>query len=365
MKDSRPSLLTSFLVGADICAVFLLWGSAATAYVNPLDWRWGEVVGLAFPLFLLGALLMTFLTLLLRPRKVWIPLAGLLLAGGSLRAYCPLHLPSPPPKGALKVVSYNVAGFWGGEAKAGPESIAAYLRQQAPDIVCLQEAYCIEDYLQQNFLRPLHDILPYMERVELGQNRLMCLSRYRIIDKRILAQSDDGKGSNGSAVFVVVTGEHDTLRVVNCHLQSNRLNPTDRQAFSESAHGDGDAAKRSGRHLVSKLSAAAAARSPQVALTAKYLRQHAGQRLIVCGDFNDHPLSYSRHALMATGLSDAYADTGIGPGRSFNRDRMYVRIDHLLYSPHFRAYDAHIDPRPDLSDHNPLSASFRLKEERR
>ncbi|MCI5757712.1 MAG: AP endonuclease, partial [Bacteroidales bacterium] len=57
-------------------------------------------------------------------------------------------------------------------------------------------------------------------------------------------------------------------------------------------------------------------------------------------------------------LRDAYAATGRGIGRSFNRDAIYVRIDHMFCSSSLRPYDAHIDRQATASDHYPLVCHF-------
>ena len=56
---------------------------------------------------------------------------------------------------------------------------------------------------------------------------------------------------------------------------------------------------------------------------------------------------------------DAFRAAGNGISRTFNRDAMYVRIDHVLADPTFVPVEAHVDNGVDLSDHYPLIATFR------
>ena len=126
----------NLLAGASWCAVVLLWLCAASVFISPVHCRLLGVVGLAFPFFLTGVLLMQALTLLFARRHAWIPLLGLAGAFFSIRAYIPFNFPSSPPEGAIKVISYNTACF-GGENTAAQErhAITNYLIDAQADIV--------------------------------------------------------------------------------------------------------------------------------------------------------------------------------------------------------------------------------------
>ena len=118
------------------------------------------------------------------------------------------------------------------------------------------------------------------------------------------------------------------------------------------------------RQLVAKVTAGAYARALQADSVARYVAVHRNNySVVVCGDFNDTPISYSRHR-MAEGLTDAYEATGQGVGRSFNRDAIYVRIDNMMCSPDLRPYGARVDNSITASDHYPLYAHFQRKEKK-
>lgn len=113
------------------------------------------------------------------------------------------------------------------------------------------------------------------------------------------------------------------------------------------------------RQLVPKIAEATVARAVQADSVARYVSAHRrGRSAIVCGDFNDTPISYSRHR-MAEGLTDAYVATGQGVGRSFNRDAIFVRIDNMFCSPDLRPYGACVDKSIAVSDHYPLYCNFK------
>jgi endonuclease/exonuclease/phosphatase (EEP) superfamily protein YafD len=83
------------------------------------------------------------------------------------------------------------------------------------------------------------------------------------------------------------------------------------------------------------------------------VEEHSQYPVIVCGDFNDNPLSYSRHA-MAQRLTDCFRETGRGIGLSYNQKAFSFRIDHIFCSQQLQPYNCKIDDEMDASDHYPI-----------
>ncbi len=88
-------------------------------------------------------------------------------------------------------------------------------------------------------------------------------------------------------------------------------------------------------------------------------KRNAGKPMILCGDFNDTPVSYTYHKL-SRNLNDAFIGSGTGMGTTFRGNFPYVRIDYLLYSDDFKAYH-YKTGKINWSDHYPVMARFRLK----
>ena len=79
--------------------------------------------------------------------------------------------------------------------------------------------------------------------------------------------------------------------------------------------------------------------------------------LIVCGDFNDTPLSYSYHAIKGK-LTDAFSRSGKGIGNSFVKIPT-LRIDYILHDNEFKStnYQRH---NQVLSDHYAVSCEITI-----
>ncbi len=358
LRPSKP-FAQRLTVGAAVCAVVLLWLCAASVFVNPLYCRYLGVVGLAFPFFLAGVLVMTAVTLVVAPRRVWIPLVGLGLAFFSIRDYCPLNFPTDPPKGSIKVLSFNTESFGTGKKdSAGRNAICAYIVGQRPDIACLQEANILPEAFENDVLPLMRSVFPHYDTLNLSSNVLACFSRYRIVKKELICQGT----TNGSGAFTLVRRPGDTILVVNCHLESMHLSNDDRQQYHTLVRDpERSDVEGSSRMLISKISNAAKIRSVQATKTANFIKRHAGKSIILCGDFNDTPISFTHHRIVSAGLTDAYVATGRGIGRSFNRDAIYVRIDNIMCSDDWKPYACHIDHSFKGSDHYPIVAYLKKK----
>ena len=82
--------------------------------------------------------------------------------------------------------------------------------------------------------------------------------------------------------------------------------------------------------------------------------------MILCGDFNDLPGSYTYNT-MKRGLKDAFAEKGRGLGRTYNLFSPTLRIDYIFYDPKMLDIIGFRSPKTRLSDHNPVIANFEIR----
>ena len=351
---SVKSIFSGLIAGANIVTVLVMLLMGYSGYVNPVNYPTISSLGFLFPFALLANLFFLFLWLTFKWRMAWIPLLGFLLAYVPMRIYIPFNIPSSPPEDAIKVISYNVEGYFGEpNYKDGFKMIYQFLKDQQADIVCLQEdndtwrkseiyfdsLYAYNDYEKIN--KPVNPIL----------NRLGIHTRYPILRKERIAYDSY---SNGSVAWYLQVG-NDTLIVINNHLESTHLTKKDREQYTQLVRGDiqGDTAKMESRRLFATLAHSASLRAPAAEAVQQYIASHRQYSILVCGDFNDSPLSYSRHEV-GKGLTDCYVSTGNGIGNSYNRHGMYVRIDHMFCTPDLTPYGCKIDSKFDASDHYPV-----------
>jgi endonuclease/exonuclease/phosphatase family metal-dependent hydrolase len=108
------------------------------------------------------------------------------------------------------------------------------------------------------------------------------------------------------------------------------------------------------KRLIVVLGESSRIRCKQVDIVARYIQDHAQYPIILCGDFNDSPISHTHHTL-TKGLTDCFVATGNGPGWTYTNSRMYVRIDNILCSSHFTPYKCIVDKNATGSDHYPVT----------
>jgi len=348
-------------------AVFAL-ALLLTAYSPHFDPQahpvWSSI-GLFFPVLLLVNLFFLLFWLLVYRRYVLFPLSVLLVSWSSIQTYCPMNwFRSSAPEDAIKILSYNVRAFGDMKphTKENPNEVLEYLRQSDADIICLQE-YIYGGKLKKKDIDYALREYPYRHYHSLskGRNGLGVYSRYPILSATPINYKSD---HNGSIAYYIKVKD-DTLVVVNNHLESNRIIRSDVEAYQEMV----DAPNRQNvsfgmKKLLTKMAEATVIRSKQADVLVETVRKLDGKKLIVCGDFNDTPISYTHHVLSRE-LKDAFVETGNGLGVSYNRDRLYVRIDHILTDKNLKVYDCRVDDSIQASDHYPVWCSVSLDEERK
>lgn len=345
--------MTKLLSFLSWMSVLALWACAACIYINPaLYGKYFAVLGLCFPLCATAVVGMGVICILFKPKMVWISVVGLLCAAGSVRDYVPINLTSPPPKQAWKVMTYNTMnyGAWKKDDNNRDFQVVRYIASQSPDIACLQETlYATEDN-RQCVESSMKRYGYHLEQVKVGTGALALASRFPIVRTQRICHS----AGNGAAAFFVVPQRGDTVIVICVHLESMHLSDGERSTYHELVRNPEKADNVHGKlSIVRKIANGGIERALQADTVAHFIDSLAGKPLILMGDFNDTPISYAHHQICSR-LTDAYRATGNGIGRSFNRDAIYVRIDHAFCSSHFKPFAFKIDNTVPFSDHYPM-----------
>ena len=110
-----------------------------------------------------------------------------------------------------------------------------------------------------------------------------------------------------------------------------------------------------------KITNASRIRAVQARTIAKAIEQ-SPYPVIVCGDFNDVPQSYTYHQIKGK-LRDALFDAGSwGYTYTFHSHGMLVRIDHVLIDPSFTPINSFVD-KVNYSDHYPIMNYFKIPQQ--
>lgn len=248
-------------------------------------------------------------------------------------------------------------GFNGAVKKDGKNPILTYLKESNADILCLQEYASDESprrLTQKDIERELKDY-PYHRISVVGSgsgytNKIACYSKFPILSARVLNYPS---GYNGSVLYELKLNE-DTITLINNHLESNKLTKADKDIYEDILKApEKEKVKSGARLLVHKLAEASAIRAPQADTIAREIASSRYPSVIVCGDFNDTPISYA-HRVIAQSLDDAFTQSGRGLGISYNQNKFYFRIDNILISKNLQSYNCTVDRSIKESDHYPI-----------
>ncbi|WP_310993944.1 endonuclease/exonuclease/phosphatase family protein [Aequorivita marina] len=218
-------------------------------------------------------------------------------------------------KNTLSVLSYNVRIFNGYEKNSdlkikGIEIMSEILKKHDPDVLCIQEYYRFNKIdLSAYPYKYIHYGRP---RAEVGY---AYFSKYPLINT---GGFDFTESSNNTLYADVVKGE-DTIRVYNVHLQSMGISP--RVTYLQEVDNE---------KLKNQISSVFEKQQNQINTILKH-QSNTNHPIIVCGDFNNTPFSYS-YRMLKNDMQDAFRERGNGLGTTFDFDGFPMRIDYILAS---------------------------------
>ncbi len=345
------------ILAANTLFAGLLLLAAYSPYIDPLVYPKLSCLGLTFPIFLVINLCFLVFWIIVRYRFALLPIIAFALCYSQIHTYLPINTHTKlVPENSIKLLSFNTMAFGYMEKKNGKSPILTYLQESQADIICLQEYATSETakvHLNQGDIRKGLKEYPYNNIQKLGRyggNKIAIYSKFPILSVR---QLDFKSDSNGSVVYELKIGA-DTVTLINNHLETNKLSLNDRATYEDMLDGaKAGELKSGGRMLLRKLKEATIIRAKQANAVAEEVAVSPHRDIIVCGDFNDTPISYTRYTI-AKQLDDAFVESGRGLGISFNRNKFYFRIDNILVSKNLKTYNCTVDRSIKSSDHYPI-----------
>ena len=370
-KIGKGVLVSIFTVNILFAAPLLL--SMLAWIVSPEKIEILAFLGLGFPLLLiLNIIFLIFWLLLFKWKYALTNIVVLLCSWSAISTYYPLHSKTKNiPDDCIKLLSYNVQGFkWkrGEEARKNP--IFDYILSTNADIICFQEyiANYKSDKPDNNIItekeiaRILKDY-PYHSIKRFGENAtqytfgVACYSKYPI---EKIVHIPTYSTFNGSVMYEInINGKRVTL--INNHLESNKLTTNDKQLYKDFFElPDRKMLNEVTNNISERLGAAYKLRAVQADTIAAVIERQkkSTDAVIVCGDFNDTPISYAYRKIKGD-MTDSFAKTGFGQGITYNENKFWFRIDYIMHSQNIKSYNCTVD-KVKLSDHYPIWTYLQL-----
>lgn len=357
-KDRRRFTFRSFL------GRLVLFGAAllqvlcyASMYVNPAEfWPAAMLTVAAFGVAVVNVAVL-ILALVGRSRVFWVPL--LVLVPALFLAEKVVSFSELRPVGAdgsVDMVSYNVGRFSLPQGdNPGKEQLAEHLfsqiREYDPDIICLQEYWSpsieeMERQMEEHFSG--YQYKYYLHKDWDGYSGNVTISRFPVTSAGV----EHFEGSSNLAIYSDIVLGGRMIRLYNCHFQSYSISAT---RLVKLVNNMDDYALEAGRRVVGAIRK----RPLQVGQVLDNVRQ-SPYDAIICGDFNDTPMSYTYTSLLS-GRKDTFVEAGSGFGGTYSKLWPMLRIDYIFVPEDFEV-TGHITPKLPFSDHYPVLTSFRTDE---
>lgn len=347
-KDRIDRLFLWVLIGFGLLMVL----SYLSVFISPKVSPFPMFLGLYFiPLAGLNILLL-IIAIIRHNYALFIPLLALLPAIFHSDLFLKVGKGDVPEQSgeAVKVLTYNIGKYMlAGKGMSEEKTISGIrelISDKSPDIVCLQE-FLTRDTA--SILARLPDYPYRYSHFFHGSTFFgnITLSRYPIVGNEAITF---GKSTNLCIKSDVKT-DFGIISIFNCHLESYSLSFTSiikrltrkgyfREEFIS---------------LHDRIGSATVKRTDQVEKILEIDRKNRYPS-IICGDFNDTPVSYTYRQLKS-GRKDTFSEAGNGFSSTYSVLWPLLRIDYILI-PNELGCSEHEVLRAPYSDHYPVISTI-------
>jgi endonuclease/exonuclease/phosphatase family metal-dependent hydrolase len=336
--------------------------SYLAVHISPEKFVLPAFFGLAYPYLLLVNILMALTWAILLKFEALISIVAIALGITHLTNYLKIGRSPWKKEGTFKVMSYNLRLFNNFENQniSSEKKVLAFLKAQKPDILCLQEFYINGDPVQKDSSVKSSlggGYYSHMKLIGNGKSRyygIATYSKYPIVGRGEI----EHPGSSSLSIYTDIVIKKDTFRIFNNHLQSFRLRSIEKSFLEELTTPEQKETFDEVKSLSVSLKKGFISRARQ-AQTVKEKVNLSPYPVIVAGDFNDTPVSYS-YRKIRKGLNDSFVSSGYGAGFTYRGKYPPNRIDYILYDNSLDCRVFNIF-RIRYSDHYPIAAYFLKK----
>lgn len=334
----------------------------------PTDKFWMiAIIGLIFPILFFILLAFMIGWVIARSRWFMLSLIALIISWKQLYVVFGFNTKSfivEKSVDTLRVLTWNVSS-WGETSKLRlrdhntHQNMISFVKSQRPDVLCFQEFF--------DLVRPgrEHPILKTFK--EMGYNYsyyvktthgdttynmgVAILSKYPMVDTTKIYYGEADFAEH--LIYADIQFNSQKIRVFTTHLQSVRFENA--QYASIRKIKSKDAGLSGSKTIVEKLKLAYHYRGAEADLVRQKI-DDSPYPVIVCGDFNDVPNSYTYFKIKGD-LQDAFLEKGSKFGRTFRYLSPTLRIDYILADKKFEVKQFNRTILP-YSDHYPIVADF-------
>jgi endonuclease/exonuclease/phosphatase family metal-dependent hydrolase len=342
----------------NLWVVFFTLLSYAAPFISPAKVSLFLFFGLAFPWLLLANMVFILIWSVSRMRFWWFSTVTLLVGWTHLTAVFGVNFWKNTEGGAktentLRVLTYNTLDFntpYHKDKLAARNGLNEFFKKQNADIICLQEGGFFGESSNVHIATffPFLSSYPYQSR-QFG-NQIAIYSRFPISNEGKLDSEKTGNGCN----FADVQLGSKKIRVYSLHLTSNSVSDMAEDLAKRGEVTDDDSWLEIGR-MLKRVRRTGIKRTREAEYIASAIQQ-SPYPVLVCGDFNEIPVSYA-YKTISNGLFDAFQQSAFGFSSTYNGKIPALKIDNILMSETMEAHNCKIH-HVKFSDHYPMTADL-------
>ena len=354
------------LVTVNWLVVAALIISYISVYISPVYIWWPAFFGLAYPVLLIFNLLFITYWLIRRKWLFLISLFAILIGWIHISGFLQLDFANKKQQDTdptFSLVSYNVRLFdlynWSNN-KETRDKILSFFKEENPEIIGFQEFY----YDQTKRFNTLDTLVKFLDAKNIHTAfsttvrgvyhfGIATMSKYPIVKRGEIKF----RNTKNLCIYSDIKIGNDTVRVFNSHLESIHLQP-ENYRYIDSIEILNDSNQFAGaRDIMKRIKYAYQKRAGQANIISQHIKK-SPYPVIVCGDFNDTPVSYTYRKIRGS-LKDAFIESGTGFGLTYNRGFPALRIDYIFHSEKIISSDFRIE-KVNFSDHFPLLCEMKI-----
>lgn len=372
-KDTRAKVrkylwLAIFIT--NLFAIILLLASTQAWHFVPSKAPLFSFLGMAFPiLVVVNIIYLLFWIFTLKWQYILAEVIVLFFCWTPMQTYFPMKDKSDyVPEESFKVLSYNVRHFnWLTGKKAKENPIFDYILEQEPDIICFQEFMAAprktaKGIISKDEIDKKFKDYKYKDFVQLGHTNGQSMYGLAIYSKFPIKKTSKVEfwSLYNGCVFHELEINKKRVTVVNTHLESNRITSDDKALYKDFLKSEKDVKLREvTSNIKQRLSLAYTVREEQSELIRSQIDKLDTYATIVCGDFNDTPISYTYNKMKGD-LIDSFVETGRGFGITYHENMFLFRIDYIFHSIRLKSYNMTVGDQKH-SDHYPVWTNLIFK----
>ncbi len=365
-------------IGINIIAIIFYLLACLVPYINSGKSWFIAMLGLAFPLLFLVLLILLIYWLIRKSKWAYVCMAALLLSWKQISVMFSFHFPKKfevaKSPATLRVLSWNLSS-WGvsnrsdGKKADYEEEMIDIIKKSNADVLCFQEYLYYKDskyrdsiipalresgYRYSYFAKTRYTYRIYKTTL---LTAIAVISKYPITDTAQFFYIDEDAAEPIVQTDIKVNNQ--VVRIFNTHLQSVMFENSHYQILDNIKQDPLKASVTESKAIAYRLRNAYVKRAGQAELLQAKIK-NSPNPVIVCGDFNDVPNSYSYFTVKGN-LQDAFLKKGAGFGKTLRMLSPTLRIDYILADKKFTVRQFNKIEVP-YSDHYPVVADFDLTE---